>query len=56
MLEIIWQSIIWILPAYIANGSAVLLGGGTPIDFNKNGGENQFLERAKHGAVSLAAA
>ncbi|MCD6222357.1 MAG: CDP-2,3-bis-(O-geranylgeranyl)-sn-glycerol synthase [Thermoplasmata archaeon] len=35
MFEIIWQSIWWILPAYIANGSAVLLGGGTPIDFNK---------------------
>ena len=35
MLEIIWQSIIWILPAYIANGSAVIIGGGTPIDFNK---------------------
>jgi CDP-2,3-bis-(O-geranylgeranyl)-sn-glycerol synthase len=32
---IILQSIWIILPAYIANGSAVLVGGGIPIDFGK---------------------
>lgn len=32
---IILQSLWLILPAYIANGSAVLVGGGTPIDFGK---------------------
>jgi len=31
-LEAVWL----ILPAYIANSSAVILGGGTPIDFGKN--------------------
>ena len=34
--EIILQSLWLILPAYIANGCAALLGGGTPIDFGKN--------------------
>jgi len=34
--EIILQALWLILPAYIANASAVLVGGGTPIDFGKN--------------------
>jgi CDP-2,3-bis-(O-geranylgeranyl)-sn-glycerol synthase len=35
--EILVAQAIWlILPAYIANASAVLVGGGTPIDFGKN--------------------
>jgi len=34
--EIILQALWFILPAYVANASAVLLGGGTPIDFGKN--------------------
>jgi len=34
MFEII-KAIWFILPAYIANGAAVITGGGTPIDFNK---------------------
>jgi len=33
--EVIIQAFWLILPAYIANGSAVLVGGGTPIDFGK---------------------
>ena len=33
--EIILQALWLILPAYIANASAVLVGGGTPIDFGK---------------------
>lgn len=33
---IILQALWLILPAYIANGSAVLVGGGKPIDFGKN--------------------
>jgi CDP-2,3-bis-(O-geranylgeranyl)-sn-glycerol synthase len=33
--EIILQALWLILPAYIANGSAVLVGGGKPIDFGK---------------------
>lgn len=45
MMEIIWQSIWWILPAYISNGAAVLIGGGTPMDFNKKlGGKPIFGE------------
>ena len=35
MLEIIWQSLWIIFPAYVANGSAVIVGGGIPIDFNR---------------------
>ncbi|MDH7517113.1 MAG: CDP-2,3-bis-(O-geranylgeranyl)-sn-glycerol synthase [Candidatus Thermoplasmatota archaeon] len=34
--EIILQALWLILPAYIANGSAVLVGGGRPVDFGKN--------------------
>jgi len=34
--EIILQALWFILPAYIANASALLVGGGTPIDFGKN--------------------
>jgi len=34
--EIILQALWLILPAYIANGSAVLVGGGKPVDFGKN--------------------
>jgi len=33
--EIVIQALWIILPAYIANASAVLIGGGTPIDFGK---------------------
>jgi CDP-2,3-bis-(O-geranylgeranyl)-sn-glycerol synthase len=33
--EIIIQALWFILPAYIANASALLVGGGTPIDFGK---------------------
>jgi len=35
-LEIIIQALWLVLPAYIANASALLVGGGTPIDFGKN--------------------
>ncbi|MBC7129460.1 MAG: CDP-2,3-bis-(O-geranylgeranyl)-sn-glycerol synthase [Thermoplasmatales archaeon] len=35
MIEIIAEAIWLILPAYIANSSAVLIGGGKPIDFGK---------------------
>jgi CDP-2,3-bis-(O-geranylgeranyl)-sn-glycerol synthase len=36
VLEIIVQALWLALPAYIANASALLVGGGTPIDFGKN--------------------
>ena len=34
--EIIIQALWLVLPAYFANGFALLVGGGTPIDFGKN--------------------
>ena len=34
--EIILQTLWLVLPAYIANASALFVGGGTPIDFGKN--------------------
>lgn len=34
--EIILQALWIILPAYVANASAVLVGGGKPVDFGKN--------------------
>jgi CDP-2,3-bis-(O-geranylgeranyl)-sn-glycerol synthase len=36
MLEIIMQAVWLMIPAYIANPMAVVLGGGTPIDLGKN--------------------
>jgi len=33
--EIILQALWIIVPAYVANASALLVGGGTPIDFGK---------------------
>ena len=33
--ELFLQALWLILPAYVANASAVLVGGGTPIDFGK---------------------
>jgi len=34
--EVILQALWLIFPAYVANASAVLVGGGTPVDFGKN--------------------
>lgn len=36
IIEIVVQALWVIFPAYVANGSAVLVGGGRPIDFGKN--------------------
>ncbi len=47
MLDIVLQSIWLILPAYIANGSAVVFGGGTPIDFNKKWKGKEIFGRGK---------
>jgi len=35
IIELIYKSLIYILPAYIANASPTILGGGTPIDLGK---------------------
>lgn len=35
-LNLVLESIYWILPAYIANAVPVILGGGVPLDFGKN--------------------
>ncbi len=47
MLDIILQSIWIILPAYIANGSAVIFGGGTPIDFNRKWRGKEIFGKGK---------
>ena len=36
VIELIYRSLIYILPAYIANASPTILGGGTPVDLGKN--------------------
>ncbi len=36
IIELIYRSLIYILPAYIANASPTILGGGTPVDLGKN--------------------
>lgn len=41
--EIIIQALWIILPAYIANASALLVGGGTPLDFGKNWKDNRRI-------------
>jgi len=42
-LEILAQAFWLIIPAYIANGCAVLVGGGTPIDFGKKYKDGQRI-------------
>ena len=41
--EVILQAFWLILPAYIANASAVLVGGGTPVDFGKTWGDGKRI-------------
>ena len=41
--ELILQSLWIILPAYVANASALLIGGGTPIDFGKKWKDNRRI-------------
>ena len=41
--EIIIQALWLVLPAYIANASALLIGGGTPIDFGKNWKDGKLI-------------
>ena len=55
---IILYPIIFILPAYVANGAPVLFGGGTPIDLNKNLGGKPIFGKHKtiKGLVSGIAA
>ena len=43
ILEIIIQALWCILPAYVANASALLVGGGTPLDFGKNWKDNRRI-------------
>jgi CDP-2,3-bis-(O-geranylgeranyl)-sn-glycerol synthase len=35
-MNLVFEAIWWILPAYIANAVPVLVGGGAPLDFGKN--------------------
>ncbi|HDS59894.1 MAG TPA: CDP-archaeol synthase, partial [Thermoplasmatales archaeon] len=42
-LEAVWL----VLPAYLANASAVVLGGGTPIDFGKTWRDKRLLGDGK---------
>lgn len=41
--EVILQAFWLVLPAYIANASAVLVGGGTPVDFGKTWGDGKRI-------------
>ncbi len=34
--EIAWKSIVFVFPAYLANGAPTILGGGPPVDMGKN--------------------
>lgn len=55
--EIILQALWLVIPAYIANGSALLIGGGTPIDFGKNWRDGRRIlgdGKTWHGLISGA--
>lgn len=43
ILSLIGYSIYLMIPAYLANGSALVFGGGTPMDFGKNAWDNRRL-------------
>lgn len=41
LLELVWESLVYILPAYSANAVPVIFGGGQPLDFGKTFRDNQ---------------
>ncbi len=43
LITLILYSIYLMIPAYFANGSALVFGGGTPMDFGKNAWDNRRL-------------
>ncbi|RAP54123.1 MAG: hypothetical protein BZ137_03955 [Methanosphaera sp. rholeuAM130] len=43
ILMVVCYSIYFMIPAYLANGSALVFGGGTPLDFGKNAWDNRRL-------------
>ncbi|PAV07857.1 CDP-2,3-bis-(O-geranylgeranyl)-sn-glycerol synthase [Methanosphaera cuniculi] len=43
LLNLIIYSIYLMIPAYLANGSALVLGGGTPMDFGHNAWDNRRI-------------
>ena len=43
ILTLICYSVYLMIPAYLANGSALVFGGGTPMDFGKNAWDNRRL-------------
>lgn len=43
LLTLIFYSIYFMIPAYLANGSALVFGGGTPLDFGKNAWDGRRL-------------
>lgn len=47
MIELIIKAIVYILPAYVSNSSAVLFGGGTPIDLGNKFKGNRLLGDGK---------
>lgn len=52
--SIVLYPILFILPAWIANGTPVLFGGGTPLDFNRKIGGRSILGKHKtlRGTIS----
>ena len=54
--QLIVEALKFIFPAYCANATPVLAGGGTPMDFGKNfNDENEFLEITKLSGASFSA-
>ncbi len=47
MIEIVLEALFYILPAYIANSSAVVFGGGAPLDMGKSFNGNRVLGDGK---------
>ena len=43
IITLVCYSIYFMIPAYLANGSALVFGGGTPMDFGRNAWDNRRL-------------
>ena len=57
ILTLIFYSIYLMIPAYLANGSALVFGGGTPMDFGHYCWDNRrLLVMVSHGEVLFVVA
>jgi CDP-2,3-bis-(O-geranylgeranyl)-sn-glycerol synthase len=53
--EFLWRIILYLLPLYVTNASALVFGGGLPLDLNKTIGNKPILGKGKTFRGTIAA-